>query len=124
MMTQTRQVAERGKTPATLWWSMVAGFLAFGADLGFSYPLQQHSCSTGKYFLLHVISVVCAVIALSGVVTGWRGYQSLPEEVSEDGSSPHDRAHFQALLGMAFCLFFLLAIVANAVPRWILDPCM
>jgi hypothetical protein len=122
-MSQTAQTIRKGETPIQLWWSLVAGFLAFAGDLGFSYALQQHTCTNADSYLLHVITFVTLAIAISGFITGFHAYRALPENVTERGRGSHDRAHFQALLGMGFCLLFTLAIIANAVPRWILNPC-
>ena len=122
-VTETEQTIRKGETPIQVWWSLLAGFLAFGGDLGVSYTLQQHACSTGHFYVLHVITWVAFAVAISGFVTGLRAFKNLPEDVHERARESHDRAHFQALLGMGFCLFFALAVIANGVPRWILSPC-
>ena len=106
-----------------LWWSLVAGFVAWGVDLGLSYVLEQHSCSTGHHYVLHVISIVCFMMALSGFATGVADFKRLPQDTAEEGGSRFDRAYFQSLLGMIFSLSFALVIIAGAVPRWILSPC-
>ena len=54
-MTSQKPIVEAGKTPVGIWWSLVAGFAAWGIDLGLSYMLEQHSCSTGHYYVLHTI---------------------------------------------------------------------
>src|SRR5438105_6065487 len=95
-----------GKTPWVLWWSLVAGFFAWTVDLGLSYVLEQHSCFTGHYYVLHVIPIVSLVIALSGFASGLTEFSRIPNNTSEEGGTPFDRAHFQALLGMAFSLWF------------------
>jgi len=70
-----------------------------------------------------VISVICLGIAVSGFATGLVEFKRFPGTTSEEGGSPLDRAHFQALLGMAFSVCFAVVIVAGSVPRWILSPC-
>jgi hypothetical protein len=122
-MARSEQQIEAGRTPLGLWWSLIAGFAAWGSDLGLSYMLEQHSCSTGHHYVLHIISIVCLAIALTGFGTGWVEFRQIPGTASEEGGSHFDRAHFQALLGMAFSLSFALVIIAGAVPRWILGPC-
>ena len=117
------QCVEAGKTPWGLWWSLVAGFVAWGLDLGISYTLEQHSCSTGHHHVLHAISIVCMVMALSGFATGWAEFKRFPADTNEEGGSRFDRAHFQAILGMMFSLSFAVIIIAGSVPRWILSPC-
>ena len=73
--------------------------------------------------MLHLISVACFLIALSGFGTGLVEFRRFPGTTSEEGGSHFDRAHFQALLGMAFSLSFALVVIAGSVPRWILGPC-
>ncbi|MBV9573959.1 MAG: hypothetical protein JOY93_07865 [Acidobacteriales bacterium] len=122
-MARSKHQTHDGKTPTGLSWSLIAGFAAWAMDLGLSYMLEKHSCYSGHHYILHVISMVCFVIALSGFGTGWMEFQRFPASASEEGGSYFDRVHFQALLGMAFSLSFAVVIVAGAVPRWILGPC-
>ena len=122
-MATVEQTVKRGAAPAFVWWTMFAGPLAWGFDLAFSYVATQHSCSTGHYYLLHVITVVCALIALTGLGAGLRGYAGLPRDASDEGGRPPDRTHFQILFGIIFSLAFTVVIIAGAVPRWILSPC-
>jgi hypothetical protein len=104
-------------------WSLAAGFAAWSADLGLSYILEQHSCSTGHHYVLHVISLVCLIVALSGFALGLSEFKKLPGNTTEEGGSHFDRAHFEAVLGMAFSLSFAIVIIAGSVPRWFLSPC-
>ena len=101
----------------------MAGPLAWACDLGFSYVLAQHSCSTGHRYVLHVITVVCGLGALSGLATGWMAYSTIPQEANEEGARPVDRTHFQVIFGLVFSVAFTVVIIAGAVPRWILSPC-
>jgi hypothetical protein len=122
-MSTSHDNIQAGRTPWGLWWSLVAGYVAWGVDLGLSYTVEQHSCSTGHHYLLHVISIVCFVLALSGFATGIFEFKRFPAKTEEEGGRPLDRAHFQALLGIAFSLSFAMVVIAGAVPRWILSPC-
>ena len=122
-MPELDKTVRRGGAPVFIWWALVAGPLAWTFDLGLSYALTQHSCSTGHYYLLHVITVVCAGIALSGLACAWSAHTSLPPEATEQGRRPLDRTYFQVLFGLVFSLAFVVAIIAEAVPRWILSPC-
>jgi hypothetical protein len=114
---------KNGQTPLALSWSLVSGFAAWGADLGASYALQRHACAVDGLFSLHMVTAICLGLALSGLPVGWVFYRSLPADKSEEGGRPYDRAHFQALLGMGFSLAFAVVILAEAVPRWFLQPC-
>jgi hypothetical protein len=122
-MPKSEQQIQRGRTPLGLWWSLIAGFAAWGVDLGFSYVLDRHICSTSHHYVLHMISVVSLAIALTGFGTGLLEFKRFPCTTSEEGGGRFDRAHFQAFLGMAFSLSFAVVVIAGAVPRWILGPC-
>jgi hypothetical protein len=122
-MAEIEKIVRPREAPALVWWTMFAGPFAWVCDLGFSYVLAQHTCSTGHHYVLHVITVICALIALTGFAAGWAAYSTLPKEASDKGARPMDRTHFQVLFGIVFSLAFTLVIVAEAVPRWILNPC-
>jgi hypothetical protein len=118
-----QQDLSSGSTPGPIWWSLAAGFLAWGLDLGFGYVLVRHACSAGRNTALAAATCICLLIALSGLIPGVIAYRRLPHDTSEEGGRPHDRAHFQALLGIAFSISFALIILAASVPQWILRPC-
>lgn len=122
-MAELENTVQRGQAPSLMWWCMVAGPLAWAGDLGFSYVLAQHSCSTGHHYVLHLISVICFIIALTGVAAGYTEYNKLPRDLSDKGRRPLDRAYFQVLFGIVFSFSFAVVIIAGAVPRWILSPC-
>jgi len=122
-MAEAKRPVGLGKASPLIWWCWCAGPLAWGLDLGLSYSLTQHSCSTGHHYVLHVISLVCFLIALSGLAVGWSEYKRLSEDASEEGPRPVDRAHFQLLFGIVFSISFAMVVIAGAVPRWILSVC-
>ncbi len=122
-MTIVRENVGSGEVVPAVLWSVLAGPVAWAADLGFSYVLAQHSCSTGHSWALHLITGICLVIALSGLVLGFAEFRKFFEPASEKGGRPIDRAFFFALLGIVFSISFTVVVLAGAVPRWILNPC-
>jgi hypothetical protein len=106
----------------TQFYSLLIGPVAWAFDLGLSYANVYHACSTGHYYVLHVISAVTFILALSGAVVGWREYETV-RNASDEGGSPFDRTHFLSLLGVAASLGFAMVIIATAVPKIILSPC-
>lgn len=101
---------------------VVIGPLAWGADLLISYAVVQHSCSTGHYYVLHLISAICFAIAIAGALMSWRYYTGV-RAANDEGGSPFDRSHFLNLLGVVSSVGFAIVIIAGALPRWILSPC-
>jgi hypothetical protein len=114
---------DAGQTPWSVRWSLWAGFVAFVFDLGASYVVQYNGCTPAGHLKLHFITLVCLLIALSGFVSGYRLFRRLPHDSKEEGPAPWDRAHFQALLGIALSVAFAVAILASGIPRLLLEPC-
>ncbi len=113
----------RSRETFALWMGIVLGPIAFALDEGVSYMLTQHACSTGHFYVLHLTSVICFLIALAGLFTAWTVYRLLPPRLNDEGGSVMDRSYFMALLGMALSFAFAVAIVAQGVPKMILNPC-
>ena len=110
------------KSPLPQFYALLIGPIAWAADLGFSYMSIFHACSTGHFYVLHVISLIALVIALTGAFIGWQEFQVV-REGTDDGGTPLDRSHFMALLGIASSVGFAVVIIATAVPHFILSPC-
>ena len=105
-----------------LYYGILAAPTAWMCDEGLSLMLNQHACSTGHFYVLHIITIVATAIALSGFFVALQQLLAVGRG-SDDGGSPRDRAYFMAQLGITTSLGFALVILALAVPRWILSPC-
>ena len=114
---------ESGTTPGSIRWSMLAGALSFGADLIVSYVLRLRACSVDAPYELRIVSVIAFLVAASGFAGGIHQFLRLPHDAEEDGGDPHDRAHFESLLGLALSVAFMVGIIALAIPGWLLRPC-
>jgi len=110
------------QSDAQLWAGVLLGPIAWALDEGLSYALEQHSCSTGHVYILHAISIVCFLLALSGAAISWHQLTIIGPG-SEEGGSVRDRSWWMARLGIALGLGFALVIVALAVPKFLLSPC-
>ncbi len=122
-MTFIETKIESGKTPGSIRWSLMAGALAFGSDLLVSYILRLRACSVDAPSELRVASMIAFVVAASGFAAGIVQFLRLPHDAEEKGGEPHDRAHFESLLGLALSVAFMVGIVALAIPGWLLRPC-
>jgi hypothetical protein len=114
---------ETGKTPGSIRWSLLAGALAFGSTLGVSYVLRLRACSQDAAYELRLVSIVAFLVAATGLIGGIVQFVRLPHDAEEKGGHPHDRAHFESLLGLALSTAFMVGIIALAVPGWLLQPC-
>ena len=107
---------------AALWWGILIGPVAWALDQGISYAIDQHTCSTGHFYLLHVISAVTFVLAMTGALVA-RQQLVYVRDANDEGGSPRDRSWFMAWLGILMSLVFALAIVALVVTKVVLSPC-
>lgn len=113
----------RWLSPLPLWTGILAGPAAFALNLSATYALVKWTCHADSEIVLHLISLAALIIVLAG---GWIAVIALrqsPAAVPTDAGTPEARARFMALLGVASSAFFTFAVVANAVPQWVLDAC-
>jgi hypothetical protein len=113
----------KGSGAAALWYGILVPPISFGADLLLSYALVQHACSTGHFYILHLITIVALLFTISAGLLAWREYTLIPREANDEGGSPFDRARFMAVAAMMWSIAFIIIILANGVPRMILSPC-
>jgi hypothetical protein len=112
----------KGWASTALWYAILVPPLSFAADLVLGYALVQHACSTGHFYVLHLLTIIALALTVSAGLIGWREYKRIPEG-DDEGGSPLDRAHFMAIAAMIWSVAFIIIILANGVPRMILSPC-
>ena len=113
----------RWLTPLPLWTGILAGPVVWATDLTVSYAFVRWSCTTRAFGVLHAITAFSIALVVAGGWISWLAYQQTRDDVPGDGGRPRQRARFMAVLGLASAGFFLLAILANEMPRWVLYAC-
>jgi hypothetical protein len=89
-----------------LWIAAFAGPLAWFCDLVASWMLTPGAYNHRPAVSIHVISIVCALIAASAAVIAWK---------------KRDQG-FVARAALGLAVFSLLVIIGMAVPKWMLAP--
>jgi hypothetical protein len=112
----------RWLSPLPLWAGLLSGPTAWGLDLGVSYALVKWACAADGGNTLRLMSVAALAMVAGGALVSWQALRTARGEPG-DGGTPRQRAHFMAVLGLTSSALFALAIVAGAVPRWMLDAC-
>jgi hypothetical protein len=112
----------RWLSPLWLWTSILAGPIAWACDLEISYALVHWTCATQRTPMLHLITLGALLVTVSGMAMAWMALQQT-REFSSDGGEERARARFMAILGLSSGFLFACAIVAAAIPRWVLDAC-
>ncbi len=109
---------------ALLWAGLLAGPFAWAADLTASYAIVKWVCGGHHTWVLHLITVAALAITAVGAVSSWWAFQQAPAAAEIDGSRPFDRGRFMAVLGLTISAMFALTIIANDIPRAVLDACL
>ena len=113
----------RWLSPLVLWTGILAGPLAWGADLFVSYALVKWVCLHQRQSLLGLMTLAAIAIAASAGALSWMSVRCTGHPGPDDGGDPRQRAHFMALLGVASSVLSGVSIAALDLPRWMLDAC-
>ncbi|HYK41582.1 MAG TPA: hypothetical protein VE007_04275 [Thermoanaerobaculia bacterium] len=115
------RVSRSGPADAALWFGIVVPPLAWAANELLGLVLTDWVCDTGRRWPLHLITAVAFLTAASA---GWISWQAgVPLEGEPDDSRIAKRRRFMRTLAMLLTGFFLLVILAGAVPGAVHRPC-
>ena len=106
-----------------MWTGILAGPLAWAADLGISYALVKWTCLSGRQEVLPLVTLAALALVAGGAWTSWIALRRTVSDVPEDGGEPRQRARFMAILGLVSSALFALTILAAAIPQGVLDAC-
>jgi hypothetical protein len=98
------------------------GPLTWSVDFALTYVLTGYACTARSAGLLLIISALAFGATLTGLVVALRATRERPASGNVDGIRA-DPTRFMAIAGVAVSGGFLLAIIAAAMPRLLIDPC-
>ena len=107
-----------------LWFAVFVGPFAWAADSALGVVLTQRACTAQTATFLLVFSAIALGLAFAGLVTALRANRQLRSSARNVGGSRADPSRFLALSAIALSAGFLLAIIAAAIPRFMIDPCV
>ena len=113
----------RWLSPLPLWTGILSGPMAWSLDIGVSYALVKWTCVAHRQDVLRLLTAAALAMVTAGAAVSWTALQRTRDDSPEDGGQPRQRARFMALLGLASCALFAVAIAAAAIPWWVLDAC-
>jgi hypothetical protein len=121
-MTDTRTTVAEGGRIVTLWTGLLLAPVAFLLNLELSYLAVPVSCARGSALSLHLVHGACLLLALTGAAVAWRSWSAVGLGWPSAGEvTAWDR--FLAGLGLGGSALFVLTIVAQWVPTFILHAC-
>lgn len=107
----------------TLWAGQLLAPIAFLLNLELAYALVPAACSRGSELLVHGAHAVCLVLAALGTLAAWRSWRSTGETWPGGAGGRLARSRFLAGTGLLLSLLFVLVILAQWIPSFVLNPC-
>ena len=95
-----------------LWTGVLAGPIAWAADLQARYALVRYACVNRAGWIMWMITLGALLITAFGALCSWRGW------IDET-----PRVRFMAIGGLFIGGMFALAIIAMAIPDLFLKAC-
>ena len=123
MTNDTEQAFFQHQRMGWLWFGILAGPLAFLLSLQISYMLVQPVCVTTYHLILHLVPVGALLLTASGGVSAWWSWQRTGHAASSKAEVVLPRSRFMASVGLLISVLFLVVIVAQWLPNFILTPC-
>lgn len=126
-MSETTERRRRFREPrgiALLWFTVLAGPVAWLTGLNADYALVRVACARGSMLPLHVVSLATLLLALAGGWVAWTEWRRTGREWPGEGGGTLPRSRFLIALGLLGSPYFALVIVAQWVGKLFLNPCM
>jgi hypothetical protein len=121
-VTDPRTTIREARRIAALWTGLLLAPTAFLISLELGYALVPMACRTGHTLPLHLVHLACLLLAVAGILVA-RGNRGLSDVTGADGNNHTARVRFMGQLGVAIGLLFVLVILSQAAPGFVLSPC-
>lgn len=106
-----------------LWFGFLGPPIIWAARFGASYALVPFACQHDAVQLLQVITVVALVGVAWAAVVAWRAWRAAGKSRQVELGGRNARARFMALAGLLSSAIFFVAIVAEGIAIFLIDPC-
>jgi hypothetical protein len=108
-----------------MWLGVLMPPIAWLIQFQLRYSLVLWICHQQSRLALHLVSVVFFLIIASGGLVSWRTWVREGEQMpTDDGMAmAHERNVFLALMGILSSSLFALALIAQTVGEFMVNPC-
>lgn len=117
------RLTSRGAVAAQ-WFSLLAPPVAFLAQLEANFAMVRPLCARDDRLPLHLVTLGAILVCAAALLVAWRAWRSVagpwPDYVTP---APSPRSRFMAALGMLTSGLFLVLLLAQAIPAFVLSPC-
>ena len=119
-----RAHSEPADDSGLLWLGIFVGPVAWLAHFQVSYSLVPWVCKNDGEVALHVVSLLCLLIAGVGGVLAWTRLRVAGARApGAAGEALMARSRFMALLGLMSSVLFGLIILAQGLASFFISPC-
>jgi hypothetical protein len=109
-------------------WASLFGFLAgpiaWAVQLNGIYIATPYLCGSPWTPIMYVFTALALLLTGAGLLVSWRSFEQAGRHLSTGGAAPLGRTRMMAIGGLAVNGFFLIVVIAQALPTVMLDPCL
>lgn len=113
--------SDRG-TLRSLWLGLGLAPLAWAVNLQSNYTVSALGCTAPWLIVMHLVTVAALGAATLGGWISWRNWQAAGKGPEHEGTR-RGRSRFLAISGLLFSGYFGLAILAQWIPTFVIEPC-
>jgi hypothetical protein len=106
-----------------LWLGLLGGPIVWFVFLQLNYVLATSLCTRIDKSILGIVAAAAIVLTIAVAATAWRSWRMFGSSAVTDGPGIIGRSRFLALTGLGMSAFFILVLIANTIPIFILQPC-
>lgn len=106
-----------------LWIGALLPPVAFLINLEVAYALVPTACSSGTALPVHLVHLACLSLAIGGGLVAWRRWVAEGKLWPGEEGGASARSRFMAGVGVLLSGLFVLVIVVQWIPSFLLDPC-
>jgi hypothetical protein len=122
-VTPTTRHLSSGRDLPALWAGILLPPAAWFLSQQISYILVLWACASRRQFALPLVTLAMLLPAGAGGVMAWRSWQRTKQDPAYKAGSMLLRNRFMAFGGILSSGMFSLAILAQAIPSFILSAC-
>jgi hypothetical protein len=114
---------DSGRSIAVQWIGVLAPAVAWLLNLEFGYSLAHSACHGSGMVPVHLASLAALVLAAVGAAAALLTWKHSGSDWPDDVSGALHRSRMLGALGLGSAALFLLMIITQWIPAFLLNPC-
>jgi hypothetical protein len=119
IVNQDRDTPSQQRRRIGLWFCMLGPPLLWYANMQIDYLFVRLARNSHRMWPIHLSDVASLVICLGFGLWAWSMHRS---PINRDDPDASQRERFMTVVGVAGSAFFLLIILAQSIPSFVLNP--